>query len=152
MGLKLKAKYRSLNDLASHLVEHAERDAALFPLTEVPGSLQQYDRLEIDVVCGDERGRMEAEVVQVLPGVGIVAHITDPGPPEELVAYATFSDSSTPPVVDTSFAFIIAEDPPVVISNILLVCPSIHVNPVTVSPFVCIMKKSMPSLRLSMIA
>ena len=100
MGLKLKLTYLGLNDLASHLVEHADRGAMLLPLPEIPESVRQYDTVDAVVEVSGQQTHMVCEVVQVLPGTGLVVRVTEPGNTEEMVAYATFSEAAGPPKVE----------------------------------------------------
>ncbi len=79
MPLELSVRYPTSADLAGALAEHAVQGALLLPLREPPAEVQQYQPLTLQVATPDEEGELEAEVVQVLHGLGLVVRLRDPG-------------------------------------------------------------------------
>jgi hypothetical protein len=92
MALELTVRYRTAADLAGALVEHAAQGALLLPLREPPAGVQQYQPVTLQVATPEEEGELEAEVVQVLHGLGLVVRLRDPALAAEL-------SGVTPPAV-----------------------------------------------------
>ncbi len=99
MELALQLRYSSAADLRGHLFEHAEQGALLLPLTDLPTDLVQYAPLALEVVVGEERCAMAAEVLQVLPGNGIVVRLTDVAEASAMVDSAPIADPVLAPEV-----------------------------------------------------
>jgi hypothetical protein len=99
MELALQLRYLSAADLRGHLHEHEERGALLLPLTEPPPELTQYAPVALEVVVASERCAMSAEVLQVLPGNGIVVRLTEVTQAAALVENAPIADPAAPPEV-----------------------------------------------------
>ena len=99
MSLTLQLKYRSAADLKAHLFEHAEQGALLLPLGDVPATIKQYESAELIVLVGGRQHAMQAEVLQLLPGVGIVARLTDLGNVETVAGAAESVAVAQPPRV-----------------------------------------------------
>lgn len=99
MKVALQLQYSSSADLRAHLFEHAERGALLLPVPEMPGGLEQYAPLQLNVQLGAEQRVMQAEVLQLLPGAGIVVRLVEVTEVAELVESALIADPAVPPEV-----------------------------------------------------
>lgn len=64
-------RYATSADLRAHLEEHRQRGAILLPLTEVP-DLHPVCSVRLLFEAADVSMQVEAEVLQVLPGAGLV--------------------------------------------------------------------------------
>jgi len=99
MKVALQLVYNSSADLRAHLFEHAERGALLLPLSDLPEGLKQYASLQLNVQLGEDRRVMQAEILQLLPGSGIVVRLVDVKQVAELVQSALIADPALPPEV-----------------------------------------------------
>lgn len=102
MELTLQLCYTSAADLRAHLFENTERGALLLPMTDPPQDLEQYAPVSLDVVVGEDRCEMSAEVLQVLPGNGLVVRLTDVEEAAGLAASAPMAEPALPPEVRIS--------------------------------------------------
>jgi hypothetical protein len=97
--LTLAIRYRSAGDLARELAQYRAQGALLLPLRE-PLELAQYAPLALEVAVGEEQAELEAEVVQVLPGVGLVVRLREPELAAALAGDAAPAQSARPPAVE----------------------------------------------------
>jgi hypothetical protein len=102
MGLTLQLRYPSAADLRAHLFENTERGALLLPMAEPPRDLKQYAPVALEVVVDEDRCVMSAEVLQVLPGTGLVVRLTDVNEATGLVESAPIAEPALPPEVRLS--------------------------------------------------
>lgn len=102
MELTLELHYASAADLLAHMVEHAEQGAMLLPLLDPPPELAQYAPVALEVVLGEARGAMRAEVLQVLSGNGIVVRLTETSQVSALTENAPIAVEPHPPEVRLS--------------------------------------------------
>ena len=102
MGLTLQLLYHSAADLRAHLFEHSERGAVLLPMSDPPEGVQLYAPVGLEVVAGEGCCAVPAEVLQVLPGNGLVVRLTDVTAAAELVKGAPIAEPGLPPVVRLS--------------------------------------------------
>lgn len=99
MGLTLQLLYHSAADLRAALFEHRERGALLLPMADPPEGVELYAPVALDVRAGDGNCAVQAEVLQVLAGNGIVVRLTDTAEAEALVESSPIADPGLPPVV-----------------------------------------------------
>ncbi len=102
MGLTLELRYPSAADLRAHLFEGSERGALLLPMSDPPGELEQYAPVTLEVLVGEDGCAMGAEVLQVLPGNGLVVRLTDVQEAEAMVDSAPMAEPALPPEVRIS--------------------------------------------------
>jgi len=102
MELSLLLCYTSAADLRAHLFENTERGALLLPMIDPPPGVDLYSPVSLEVVVGKDRCDMSAEVLQVLPGNGLVVRLTDVQEATELVASAPIAEPALPPEVRIS--------------------------------------------------
>jgi len=79
MPRRLLVRYTTASDLRAHLDEARSRGAILLPLADVPGDLVPLEHLDLLVSAAESSGKLEAELLQVLVGVGLVVRILDHG-------------------------------------------------------------------------
>lgn len=101
---RLRATYPSAAALARHLHEHASQGAFMLPLSaeaELPRDLQQFTALELEVAVEDSGQEVTtpAEVLQVMPGVGVAVRLPAPFDVIELVGGAQVEEDAPPPTV-----------------------------------------------------
>lgn len=93
MTLKLSATYRSAGDLAHHLQELVAQGALLLPMSEQVDAIQQYQPLHLRISCADVTTTVTAEVLQVIPSVGVVVRLKRS---EEALAMAGDAEPAEP--------------------------------------------------------
>jgi hypothetical protein len=99
MPRRLIVRYPSASDLRAHLEEAQSRGAILLPLADVPEDLVPLERLELVVSAAEVGAELEAELLQVLAGVGLVVRILDHGALDPGSLPLLGSGSATPPQV-----------------------------------------------------
>jgi hypothetical protein len=99
MKVALQLRYTSSADLRAHLFEHDERGALLLPLAELPDGLKQYAPLQLSVLLGEDRRVMEAEILHLLSGSGVVVRLVEVSQVAALVENALIADPAVPPEV-----------------------------------------------------
>jgi hypothetical protein len=77
MPRKLMLEYPSAGDLRAHLLEADTRGVILLPVSEALEQWNAFDQIDVEVAADAMRETMRAEVVQILPGAGLVVRITD---------------------------------------------------------------------------
>lgn len=88
--------YASEADLASHL---AEQPGALLLRIEQAEELAQLPSCRLDIKCPGGRVVAEAQLLQVLPALGVVVRLLEPAMVEALVKGATPAPEPKPPEV-----------------------------------------------------
>lgn len=100
MTLGLKVQFSCAEDLAGHLRQHQSEGALLLPMAQLPDEVQQYQALELQARVGDAEGVLDAEVLQVIPGLGLVVRLADPTEAALLSAGASAAEDPAPPQVE----------------------------------------------------
>jgi hypothetical protein len=77
--------FSSDEDLRAQIAEH-DRMAAMLHACTPPAEVVQFDAVEIALCLEGDRCQLHAEVLQVMPGLGIVLRVADWAPAHELLA------------------------------------------------------------------
>ncbi|MCA9668211.1 MAG: hypothetical protein KC503_21605 [Myxococcales bacterium] len=101
MSTKLVARFAGAEDAAAKVEEARAQGVMMLPLGEQP-QLAQYAPLTVVCVVGESVSELECELVQAIPGAGLVVRVPDLAPLEELAQGAT--PPATAPAVDVSVA------------------------------------------------
>jgi hypothetical protein len=94
----LRLEYRSASDLAAHLEELRQQGALLVRLPEGAG-LQQYQAVTLAVCLAGAQAELEAEVLQVIPGLGVALSLGQPGAAFALCGDTAPASPAAPPQV-----------------------------------------------------
>jgi hypothetical protein len=100
--LKLKASYDSAADLAAHLQEQVEQGALLLrdpQLADDAAGIQQFQEVVLTLRQGVEEVPLEAEVLQVIPSLGLAVRLKQPGAAFVLTHGEDPAPSPAPPVI-----------------------------------------------------
>jgi hypothetical protein len=100
--LKLIASYGSAADLAAHLQEQLEQGALLLrdpQLAESAAGIQQFQEVALTLRQGVEEVPLQAEVLQVIPSLGLAVRLKEPGAAFALTHGEDPAPSPTPPVI-----------------------------------------------------
>ncbi|MBW2730784.1 MAG: hypothetical protein JRH20_00240 [Deltaproteobacteria bacterium] len=92
----LQLSYASREDLAGHL---NEQPGVLLLATDETEALAKLPTLALQVTCPEGRVTVEAEVLQALPGLGLVVRLINPPEVEALLKGATPNSPSVPPEI-----------------------------------------------------
>ncbi len=103
MPRRLLVRYSTASDLRAHLDEARSRGAILLPLAQAPGDLVPLERLDLLVSAAEASGKLGAELLQVLAGVGLVVRILDHGALDPTTLPLLGTGTANPPrvAVDT---------------------------------------------------
>jgi hypothetical protein len=99
MTLKLSAIYRTAGDLAYHLKELVAQGALLLPMNEQVDAIQQYQPLQLQIGHADAKSTVAAEVLQVIPSVGVVVRLELSEEVLSLAGDAEATEGAEPPRV-----------------------------------------------------
>ena len=97
--VRLKLTYRDAADLAAHLGQQ-EGGALLVPLPAGVEGLDQFGELELELELPEGGGTVGAQVLQVIPDLGVAVAISDPVAAYGLARGAEPSPRPLPPAVD----------------------------------------------------
>jgi hypothetical protein len=99
MDLKLTARYRSAADLARHLQDQVNQGALLLPLPELETEIQQFQPVELRICFDETNSSVEAEVLQVIPNLGVAVSLKQPEKILALVEDVAPAEAAAPPEV-----------------------------------------------------
>jgi hypothetical protein len=98
MTITISAQYQIAAHLARHLQDHRAQGALLLPLPNPP-PLQQFDVIQLSLGHASAEAEISAEVLQIIPGLGVVVRLFDLDRASALAGGAEPSPTLTPPTV-----------------------------------------------------
>ena len=101
MAVTFHLAYQSAADYARHLLDHRQQGVLLLPLS-TPPELQQYEEICLHVEFPGAEAALEAQVVQVIAGLGVAVQLQQPETAETLVAGAAPAAEAAAPVITLS--------------------------------------------------
>jgi hypothetical protein len=97
-AVRLMLRYEGADHLAAHLEQQKTQGAVLVAHTDL-GALEQYQPVTLVVSLPDGGGEVEAEVLQVIPNLGVAVLVKDPVAAFALAGGASPADVPVPPEV-----------------------------------------------------
>jgi len=95
----LTVVYQAPGDLAAHLAEHADQGALLLRVPSPGPAVAQFDPITLNLRLPGGGRAVVAEVLQVIPGLGLALRLTHPAEAKALCEGAAPSAPPTPPAV-----------------------------------------------------
>lgn len=101
MPLRLNLQYRSAGDFVHHMEQQASAGAVLLPLVEAESGIQQFQQLELRIsfTSDDPGGTLQAEVLQLVPQLGIAVCLEHQADAAVLAGGAEAAEDARPPEV-----------------------------------------------------